>query len=166
MDQQKMGAFLKKLRNEKDLTQEQLAEKFNTTRRSVSRWETGYNLPDIDILIEMSDFYDVDLREILDGERKNEKMDQEMKDTAIKVAEYGNIQKEKMAKVTLVYFVVGVIALIINQGMQFFDLPSTFWVGFAKGATAGLALIAMIFGILYLTGAMTKVKDFKSRTLN
>lgn len=163
MDQQKMGAFLKRLRNEKNLTQEQLAEKFNTTRRSVSRWETGYNLPDIDILIEMSDFYGVDLREILDGERKNEKMDQEMKDTAIKVAEYGNIQKEKMAKVTLVYFIIGIAALIINQGMQFFDLPTTFWVGFAKGATAGLALLSMIFGILYLTGAMTKVKDFKAR---
>ena len=163
MNQQKMGAFLKKLRNEKDLTQEQLAERFNTTRRSVSRWETGSNLPDIDILIEMSDFYDVDLREILDGERKNEKMDQEMKDTAIKVAEYGNIQKEKMARVTLVYFILGIVALIVNQGMQFFDLLSTFWVGFAKGATAGLALVAMIFGILYLTGAMAKIKDFKSR---
>ena len=163
MNQQKMGAFLKKLRNEKDLTQEQLAERFNTTRRSVSRWETGYNLPDIDILIEMSDFYDVDLREILDGERENEKMDQEMKDTAIKVAEYGNIQKEKMARVTLVYFILGIVALIVNQGMQFFDLPSTFWIGFAKGATAGLALLSMIFGILYLTGTMAKVKDFKSR---
>lgn len=163
MDQQKMGAFLKRLRNEKNLTQEQLAEKFNTSRRSVSRWETGYNLPDIDILIEMSDFYHVDLREILDGERKNEKMDQEMKDTAIKVAEYGNIQKEKIAKVTLVYFIIGIVALIVNQGMQFFDLPSTFWVGFIKGATAGLALLSMIFGIFYLTGAMTKVKEFKSR---
>ena len=163
MNQQKMGAFLKKLRNEKDLTQEQLAERFNTTRRSVSRWETGYNLPDIDILIEMSDFYDVDLREILDGERKNEKMDQEMKETAIKVAEYGNIQKEKMARVTLVYFILGIVALIVNQGMQFFDLPSTFWVGFAEGATAGLAFVAMIFGILYLTGVMAKIKDFKSR---
>ena len=163
MNQQKMGAFLKKLRNEKDLTQEQLAERFNTTRRSVSRWETGYNLPDIDILIEMSDFYDVDLREILDGERKNEKMDQEMKDTAIKVAEYGNIQKEKMARDTLVYFILGIVALIVNQGMQFFDVPSTFWIGFAKGVTAGLALLSMIFGILYLTGSMAKVKDFKSR---
>ena len=97
MDQQKVGTFLKKLRNEKYLTQEQLAEKFNTTRRSVSRWETGSNLPDIDILIEMSDFYDVDLREILDGERKNEKMNQETKETVIKVAEYSNTQKEKMA---------------------------------------------------------------------
>ncbi|MCQ2552521.1 MAG: hypothetical protein MJ148_04175, partial [Clostridia bacterium] len=70
---------------------------------------------------------------------------------------------EKMAKVTLVYFIIGIAALIINQGMQFFDLPTTFWVGFAKGVTAGLALLSMIFGILYLTGAMTKVKDFKAR---
>ena len=163
MDQQKTGAFLKRLRNEKNLTQEQLAERFNTTRRSVSRWETGSNLPDIDILIEMSDFYDVDLREILDGERKNEKMDQETKETVVKVAEYSNTQKEKMAKITLVYFIIGVIALIANQAMNFFDLPSTFWVGFAEGATAGLAFVAMIFGILYLTGVMTKIKDFKSR---
>ena len=163
MDQQKMGAFLKKLRKEKNLTQEQLAEKFNTSRRSVSRWEGGYNLPDIDILIEMSDYYDVDLREILDGERKNEKMDQEMKETVMKVAEYSNTQKEKMAKITLVYFIIGIIALIINLGMQFFELPSTFWVGFAKGATAGFALVAMIFGIMYLTGAMVKMRDFKSR---
>ena len=86
-----------------------------------------------------------------------------MKDTAIKVAEYGNIQKKKMARITLVYFILGIVALIVNQGMQFFDLPSTFWIGFAKGATAGLALLSMIFGILYLTGTMAKVKDFKSR---
>ncbi len=163
MNQQKMGAFLKKLRNEKNLTQEQLAERLNTTRRSVSRWEGGYNLPDIDILIEMSDFYDVDLRELLDGERKNEKMNQETKETVLKVAEYSKTQKEKMAKITLIYFIIGVISLIANLAMQFFDLPSVFWVGFAKGATLGFALVAMIFGILYLTGAMEKLKGFKSR---
>ena len=63
MDQQKMGAFLKKLRNEKNLTQEQLAEKFGVSRRSVSRWEGCYNLRDIDILIEMSEFYEVELKD-------------------------------------------------------------------------------------------------------
>ena len=41
MDQVKIGSFLKTLRNEKGLTQEQLAEKVNVSRRSVSRWETG-----------------------------------------------------------------------------------------------------------------------------
>ncbi|MDO4338366.1 MAG: helix-turn-helix transcriptional regulator [Eubacteriales bacterium] len=63
MDQTKAGSFIKELRKEKGLTQEQLAEKFSVSRRTVSRWETGSNLPDLDILIEMADYFDVDLRE-------------------------------------------------------------------------------------------------------
>lgn len=41
MDQRKIGEFLKELRKEKNLTQEQLAEQLNVSNRSVSRWETG-----------------------------------------------------------------------------------------------------------------------------
>ena len=41
MDQAKTGSFLKELRKEKNLTQEQLAEKFNVASRTVSRWENG-----------------------------------------------------------------------------------------------------------------------------
>ena len=39
MDQMKIGSFLKELRKEKGMTQEQLAEQLNTSNRSVSRWE-------------------------------------------------------------------------------------------------------------------------------
>ena len=75
MDLVKIGAFLKELRKEKNITQEELADKMGVSRRTVSRWETGSNMPDMDILIDISDFYDVDLREILDGERKDSRMD-------------------------------------------------------------------------------------------
>ena len=68
MDQQKIGQFLRECRKEKGITQEQLAEMLGVTNRSVSRWENGSNLPDLDILIEMADYYDVELRELLDGE--------------------------------------------------------------------------------------------------
>ena len=81
MDQAKIGRFLSELRKEKKITQEQLAEKLGVARRTISRWETGSNLPDIDFLIELSDLYEVDLREILDGARKNEMLDQETKET-------------------------------------------------------------------------------------
>ena len=165
MDQKKIGSFIKELRKEKNLTQEQLAEKFNVSRRTVSRWETGNNMPDLDILIEMSDFYEVELREILDGERKSEKMNDEMKETVMKVAEYSNEEKKKMSKVTLTYLILGIISIIINQGMRFFDLPSTFWVGFLEGATGSMTMVAMILGILYITGAMVKVREFKMRTV-
>ena len=44
MNQIKIGSFLKELRNEKGLTQAQLAEQLNVSNRSVSRWETGVSL--------------------------------------------------------------------------------------------------------------------------
>ena len=110
MDQVKIGGFLKEIRKEKELTQEQLAEKFNVSRRTVSRWETGSNLPDLDILIEMSDFYDVELRELLDGERKSGKMDKELKETVLKVAEFTNEEKKKIIEHISVFFFVKVFS--------------------------------------------------------
>ena len=81
MDQAKIGLYLKELRKEKNLTQEELSEKLGVSRRSVSRWETGNTLPDLDLLIELSDFYDVDLRDMLTGKTEDASMDKELKET-------------------------------------------------------------------------------------
>ena len=43
MNQAKIGKFLAELRKENGMTQEQLAEKLNVARRTISRWETGNN---------------------------------------------------------------------------------------------------------------------------
>jgi len=103
MDQKKTGLFLRELRKEKELTQEQLAEKFNVSNRTVSRWETGSNMPDLSVLVELADFYQVDIKEIIDGERKSEKMNEETRETLVKVAEYTEEEKKaqqyKMRKV-------------------------------------------------------------------
>ena len=88
MNQIKIGDFLKELRKEKGLTQEQLAEQFNVSRRSVSRWETGNNMPDLSMLIILAEYYEVDVKEIIDGKRKSENMNEEMKDILEKVASY------------------------------------------------------------------------------
>ena len=165
MNQLKIGKFLKQLRMEKNLTQEQLAETLNVSRRTVSRWETGFNLPDLDILVIMSDFYQVDLRELLDGERKNGKMDEEMKETVMKVAEYSNEEKKRVSRVVLVYFILGIAALFANVITRMMDPKKSFLAGFADGATIGLAIGAMVLGILYVTGAMLKVMAFKRRLL-
>lgn len=55
MDQIKIGTFIKELRKEKGLTQEQLAEILNVSGGTVSRWETGTNMPDISLLASMAD---------------------------------------------------------------------------------------------------------------
>ena len=165
MDLQKIGTFLKELRKEKELTQEQLAETLNVSRRTVSRWETGSNMPDLDLLVEMADLYQVDLRELLNGERKNEQMNEEMKETVLQVAEYSNAEKQRSTKIVRVYFVLGILALIANALINMMEVGDTFWNGFLKGLTFALALGAMILGILYTTGAMMKIQAFKMRLI-
>ena len=98
MDLVKIGKFLQELRKEKGMTQEQLAEQLGVSQRTVSRWETGSNMPDLDILIELSDFYEADLREILRGERKKERMDQELKETVLQVADYSKEEKTRIRR--------------------------------------------------------------------
>ena len=70
MDQVKIGQFLRELRRAQKLTQEQLAEELGVSNRSVSRWETGVNLPDFDILLRLAARYGVGVEELLDGQRK------------------------------------------------------------------------------------------------
>lgn len=70
MDTKKTGELIRCLRRESGMTQERFAEQFHVSSRAVSRWETGSNLPDLDILIEMADRYGLDIRELIDGERR------------------------------------------------------------------------------------------------
>ena len=114
MDQKKIGMFLKVLRKENNMTQEELAEKLNVSNRSISRWETGSNMPDISLLVELSELYMVSIPEIIEGESKSEKMNQDIKNTAIKMAEYSKnevrVEKKKNIGSLLVIFGVFIIA--------------------------------------------------------
>lgn len=114
MDQKKAGQFLKTLRKEKNITQEVLAEILNVSGRTVSRWETGSNMPDISLLVELAEFYQVSISEIIDGERKSEKMNQEAKDTAIKMAEYSKneLGAEKQKIISSLLMIFGIFLMI------------------------------------------------------
>ena len=94
MDSKKIGIFLRELRKEKGLTQAQLAEQLRMSDRTVSRWETGTTLPDLSVLVELADFYDVDIREIIDGERKSKKMNEETKEALVSAAQYAKEEKQ------------------------------------------------------------------------
>ena len=141
MDTKKIGAFLKQCRKEKNLTQEQLAEKFEVSARTVSRWETGINMPDLSILVQLAEYYDVEMRELLDGER-SQTMNKEMKETLDKVVVYEGWVKQKALKAgNLAFasmFVISVLAIIIQMLL-------TVDIRLVLGETA----TALIGGILY-----------------
>lgn len=73
MDTQKIGKFLKELRKENNMTQEQLGERIGVTNKTVSRWETGNYLPPVECLNLLSDIYQISINEILAGERVAQK---------------------------------------------------------------------------------------------
>ena len=69
MDLVQIGKFIAELRKEQELTQEQLGEKIGVTNKTISRWENGYYLPPADVLLAMSQLFDVSVNEILSGKR-------------------------------------------------------------------------------------------------
>ena len=154
MDTKKIGAFLKQCRKEKNLTQEQLAEKFRVSARTVSRWETGTNMPDLSILVELAEYYDVEMRELLDGER-SQAMNKEMRETLDKVAMYEEWTKRKALQAgNLAFasmFVIGVMAIIIQMLL-------TINIRFILGETVSVLAGGILYGVCLLRMGATETQ--------
>lgn len=176
MDQVKTGSFLKQLRKERNLTQENLAEKLNVSNRTISRWETGSNMPDISMLVEIADFYDVSIPEIINGERKSENMDQETRDTVIAIAEYSRneVRAEKQKVVGILLSVFGLFVIVSalaifpsdsSWGSIYSVLGSVFLVTSIYliikpiVVKTGLRILAVVICIAFLFGVFT-VSDY------
>lgn len=69
MDQAKVGKFIAQLRKERGLTQEELGQKVGVTNKTVSRWENGNYMPDIELLVPLGEILGVSVNELLAGER-------------------------------------------------------------------------------------------------
>ena len=116
INQIKIGGFLKELRKEKELTQEQLAEKFGVSSRSVSRWENGNTMPELSILVELADYYEIDIKEIIDGERKSEIMLKDEKETLLKIADYAEYEKKEYGH-HIILLVLLALGFVIGVGL-------------------------------------------------
>lgn len=165
MDQKKTGSFLRELRKEKQLTQERLAERFGVTNRSVSRWETGSNMPDLSILVELADFYDVDIRDIIDGERKGEDMNKEEKERLQLVADYAETEKNTLLMRLRIFSIVGLISLIAGLTMMVISRDNNLPVyDYLMGTLMGVAIGALLVAVFYSTGVLENMRKRK-RTL-
>lgn len=170
MNQKKTGEFLKELRKDKGLTQEQLAEHFFVSGRTVSRWETGSNMPDLSILVELADFYAVDIREIIDGERRSENMDYETKETLKKVAEY-TAEEKKNLRNKMADMLAGTLILLIFCSVLF---GTNAFNGFIPESayrnimsfTLGLTTATLVLNIMYLFGLFDRINEKKMLFLN
>lgn len=68
MDYSKTGSLIRSLRKEKNLTQQQLADRIHVSDKAVSKWERGMGCPDVSLLPELSDVLGIDLEALLSGD--------------------------------------------------------------------------------------------------
>ena len=165
MDLVKTGKFLQLLRKENGFTQEELAEKLNVSRRTVSRWETGTNMPDLDILMELSDLYEVDLRDILSGERKSERMNEELKETVLQVADYSNEEKTRLLRRMHWLFIAGLIGFATFLVITYLGLDKTSPYEGIGSFGLGIAFGMVILGAVFTSKYAAKIRKFKLRLL-
>lgn len=124
MDQEKIGNFIKEQRNERGLTQAELAEKLGVSNRTISKWENGKCLPDYSILKDLCKELDISINELLSGERLTEKNYREkLEENIVGTIDYNNKKRNKRIKRLIIFmiFIVGLYLLYKAFLLVYFD---------------------------------------------
>ncbi len=118
MDLIKIGKFIANCRKDKNLTQEQLAEKLSVTDRAVSKWERGLSLPDAGKMLDLCDILDIKVNELLTGEKIDmENMNKKSEELLVEMARQEQIKNRKLLTsmyvmvASAILFYVGIILL-------------------------------------------------------
>ena len=163
MDQVKAGAFLKKLRRERGITQEQLAAELGVSGRTISRWETGSNMPDISLLVEIAEYFDVSIPEIIKGERKSEDMKEETKEVAETMSDYARAEKEQLVKSIRNMSIMGLAALFVYMVLDITGLyDRSSLLRYVYGISEALIYVTVLMFPLYTTGLLSKIRISRS----
>lgn len=163
MNQQKVGQFLKTLRNEKSITQAELAEILGVSNRSISRWENGTTMPDFDLLIELAKYYEVEVGEILDGERKDKVMDNKTEELLLKVADYNNVERNFFSKRMCIMFIIALTGMVVFAAIDIAGLERTQPYETIVSIALGFVVGTLLTGLLYASRYIAKIKAAKMR---
>lgn len=146
MDNRIIGSFIKEQRTQKQLTQKQLAEKLGVTDKAISRWETGKGIPDVSLLIPLSNALDASVNEILIGEKiEEEKKIEKYEETIVTTLTTNIKQIRKLHKIIYALFVA--VEIVAIYGFTIGAGPSD-----AMGLLIGTAfivtpLISLLLGL-------------------
>lgn len=118
MDLKKIGKFIADCRKEKNITQEQLAEHLYITDRAVSKWERGLSLPDADKMLDLCNILDINVNELLSGEKIDMKDDKrKTEELLVELAKQEELKNKKLMTsmwvilITTALFYIGIMTL-------------------------------------------------------
>lgn len=114
MNQEKIGKFIASCRKQKNITQQELAEKLGVSDRTIGNWENGRNMPDLSLFKPLCKELDISLNDFLSGEKVAEKEYQErLEENIINTIDYTNKKIENRNNyIGLILIIFGVIIAI------------------------------------------------------
>lgn len=113
MDNEKFGQFVRSMRKEKQMTQQQLADRLHLTDKAVSKWERGLSLPDISMLEQLAKELDVSVVELLCGEKKEDRIGKETVEELLVDTMSDSLKKEKKERKRWLILLGTVICLAV-----------------------------------------------------
>lgn len=130
MDNKKIGLFIKKLRLKKGLSQYELADLIHLSRSSISKWETGQNLPDSSILLKLAKIFNVTTNELLLGNLENKDNKNELNNVNLTIYDDRNKQKKKSKVFLIIIFFVCFLFLLyffitFFNSIRIYDITSS-----------------------------------------
>ena len=144
-----LGKKIIEMRKNAKLSQEQLAEKLDVTRQTISNWENGRRLPDLSLISLVANELDVSVAELLNGRKLNKEELEELKTTIDKLLEYNTVEEIKKIKkingaftLSFIFIVLAVIINEINFSSDIFNFEVA--ASYLLGSGVGIGLLAII----------------------
>ena len=108
------GETLFKLRKEKNLSQEDVADKLNVTRQTVSKWETNQSTPDFDKILPLCELFEISTEELLTGKKPEENNEKVVEVEQEKAPTKEEVRKKSAEVVsTSVFIYIAAVAILI-----------------------------------------------------
>lgn len=153
MNQQEIGKFIAQKRREKNLTQEQLAEKLGISNKTVSKWECGKCMPDYSIVKPLCQELGITVSELMDGEVKVDSSIRVFDEKQIlnMLERIQQLEKQKMSILGMLLIVIGIALIAFSQllgGTDFRD--------FLSGLMAGISVGEMLVGVFIIGRSFAK----------
>ncbi len=152
MNQIAIGKFITQKRKEKNLTQEQLAEKIGVSNKTISKWETGKCMPDYCIVEILCQELNITLAELMNGEEDEKSIHTYDNQNVLEMLkEMKKLKNKKILIIGYIFIIMGIAELILSQVLGGTD----FQIGLS-GIMFGISIPELLLGIFLICFSVKK----------
>lgn len=154
------GEQFRKMRNDRGLTQEQVALKLNVSRQAISNWENNKNLPDLEMVVKLSVAFDLSLDELILGEKN-------MNNMTKKLIKDGS--ETRRARMNLISITIGAALLCIGIALILIKANSVEYIDAQGLLHENFYLLPIGFFFIFgglVTFTITGIRTLTARLVN